>query len=128
MTPIPLLNISQLIDNIKKNVNPFFGEYYAFYSSWFRGITTEPSLMLLPMDDHMVHRGDGVFETMHAFQQTVYLLEAHLQRLLQSAEKLSLQLPCSLREIKHIIAEVLKVADREEAMVRVFLSRGQIGR
>jgi len=33
------------------------------YSSIFDGITTDPAAMVIPMDDHMVHRGHGVFDT-----------------------------------------------------------------
>lgn len=37
--------------------------YRAMYSSILGGITTDAALMLLPIDDHMVHRGHGVFDT-----------------------------------------------------------------
>jgi len=33
------------------------------YSSVVDGITTDPAAMVLPLDDHMVHRGHGVFDT-----------------------------------------------------------------
>lgn len=33
------------------------------YSSVFGGIVTDPAAMFVPMDDHMVHRGHGVFDT-----------------------------------------------------------------
>lgn len=33
------------------------------YSSIFGGITTDPAAMVIQMDDHMVHRGHGVFDT-----------------------------------------------------------------
>ena len=35
----------------------------AFYSSRLGGITTDPALMVVPMDDHLVHRGHAVFDT-----------------------------------------------------------------
>ena len=38
-------------------------QYLAMYSSVFGGITTDPAAMVIPMDDHMVHRGHGVFDT-----------------------------------------------------------------
>jgi 4-amino-4-deoxychorismate lyase len=38
-------------------------QYLAMYSSIFGGITTDPAAMVIPMDDHMVHRGHGVFDT-----------------------------------------------------------------
>lgn len=38
-------------------------QYLAMYSSSFGGITTDPAAMVIPMDDHMVHRGHGIFDT-----------------------------------------------------------------
>lgn len=38
-------------------------EFSAMYSSVVGGITTDPAAMVLPLDDHMVHRGHGVFDT-----------------------------------------------------------------
>lgn len=38
-------------------------QYIAMYSSIYGGITTDPTAMVIPMDDHMVHRGHGVFDT-----------------------------------------------------------------
>lgn len=37
--------------------------YSAMYSSVFGGITTDPAYMVISMDDHMVHRGHGIFDT-----------------------------------------------------------------
>lgn len=37
--------------------------YPAMYSSFFGGIILDPALMVIPIDDHMVHRGHGVFDT-----------------------------------------------------------------
>lgn len=45
-------------ENIKGNQ-----QYLAMYSGIFGGITTDPATMVIPMDDHMVHRGHGVFDT-----------------------------------------------------------------
>ena len=38
-------------------------KYSAFYSSQLGGIVTDPALMVIPFDDHMVHRGHGIFDT-----------------------------------------------------------------
>ena len=37
--------------------------YPAMYSSVFEGIILDPAMMVIPIDDHMVHRGHGVFDT-----------------------------------------------------------------
>lgn len=37
--------------------------YPAMYSSFYGGIILDPAMMVIPIDDHMVHRGHGVFDT-----------------------------------------------------------------
>ena len=37
--------------------------YLAFYSSELGGIVTDPALMVVSVDDHLVHRGHAVFDT-----------------------------------------------------------------
>lgn len=121
---IQVLDEKQLLINLNASKNPFFNEYLAFYSSWFGGIVKNPQFMLLPIDDHMVHRGDGVFEAMKAVQRSVYLMEEHLERLLRSAAALALKPAFSKDEIKQIILATLQAADQTDASIRVFLSRG----
>ena len=38
-------------------------KFSAFYSSHLGGVVTDPALMVIPFDDHIVHRGHGVFDT-----------------------------------------------------------------
>ena len=52
-------------------------KYYAFYSSQLGGIVTDPALMVIPFDDHMVHRGHGIFDTAGLVDGKIYDLEAH---------------------------------------------------
>jgi hypothetical protein len=37
--------------------------YHSFFSSELGGIVTESALMVVPIDDHLVHRGHGIFDT-----------------------------------------------------------------
>jgi len=97
------------------------------YSSVYGGIVTEPSLMMLPLDDHMVHRGDGVFEALKAVNGNLYNLAAHLDRLVNSANGIALTLPVSLAELKRILLETIRVAGRPTCMVRIYISRGPGG-
>jgi len=121
---IPIINAEKLIENLQTVKNPFFEEYYAFYSSWFGGIITDPALMILPIDDHMVHRGDGVFEAMKIVDGSIYLLEEHLQRLFTSAASIALQSRFTLDEIREIVIATLQASKQTTALIRIFLSRG----
>lgn len=124
---IPVLDSQTILKNLTERQNPFWGQYHAFYSSWLGGITQDPALMMLPLDDHMVHRGDGVFEAMKAVDRKVFLLKEHLQRLSSSAQSIGIALPFSLAEIQEVILQTLRVADRPQALIRLFVSRGPGG-
>ena len=121
---IPIINEQKAFEKIIEPRNHPSEEYYAFYSSWFGGIVKNPGLMLIPMDDHLVHRGDGVFEAMKAVKRAVYLLDEHLQRLFNSADKITLKPLFNLEQMKEIILETVRVANHDDVGVRVFLSRG----
>ena len=62
--------------------------FYAFYSSVWDAVTTDPSLMLVPVDDHLVHRGDGVFDSAKCIGGKVFNFDAHIARLLRCADQL----------------------------------------
>lgn len=124
---LPILSAESILRNLKAQSNPFWPQYRAYFSTWLGGITVDPSLMLLPMDDHMVHRGDGVFEALKAVDRKVFLMREHLQRLALSAEKIGIELPYSLDDIERIILQTLKVADQGNALIRLFVSRGPGG-
>lgn len=121
---IQVLSDKRLLENLSSVQNPNFEEYYAFYSSWFGGITTNPRLMLVPVDDHMVHRGDGVFEAMKAVKGKFYLMNEHLTRLAISADKIFLKLPFDMDHVKDVILATVKAADHEDVSIRVYLARG----
>src|SRR5512132_4609358 len=70
-------------------------KYWAFYSSQLGGVVTDPALMVLPFDDHMVHRGHGIFDTAGLVNGKLYDLEAHLDRFQLSADRSKLRLPAS---------------------------------
>lgn len=98
--------------------------YYLFYSSLLDGYTTDPALMVVPFDDHLVHRGDGVFETMKCVDGAVYNLDAHLQRMQRSAYQMGLTHPGGVQAAREKILELLAIAKQPQCSIRVILSRG----
>ncbi|MNK84738.1 Branched-chain-amino-acid aminotransferase [compost metagenome] len=83
--------------------------------------------MIVPVDDHLVHRGDGVFEAIKCVNGKVFLLDQHLDRLSSSAAKIFLPLPKTQAEIKAIILEAARIAGASEVLFRLFISRGPGG-
>ncbi len=99
-------------------------KYWAFYSSQLGGIVTDPALMVLPFDDHMVHRGHGIFDTAGLVAGKVYDLEAHLDRFLASAERSLLRLPCTRAEMREIILATAAAAGQPDGAIRYWISSG----
>lgn len=98
-------------------------KYWAFYSSQLGGIVTDPALMVLPFDDHMVHRGHGIFDTAAIEAGKIYDLEAHLDRFIRSARNSRLQLP-TRDEMRDIIVRTTAASGRREGSIRYWASAG----
>jgi 4-amino-4-deoxychorismate lyase len=99
-------------------------KYWAFYSSQLGGIVTDPALMVLPFDDHMVHRGHGIFDTAGLINGKIYDLDAHLDRFTRSAERSKLKLPGSRDEMRDIIIRTVVASGRRDGSIRYWLSSG----
>jgi 4-amino-4-deoxychorismate lyase len=98
--------------------------YWAFYSSQLGGIVTDSALMVLPFDDHMVHRGHGIFDTAGLVDGRIYDLEAHLDRFLLSADRSKLRLLGSRDDIRDIIVKTAAASGRRDGSIRYWLSSG----
>ena len=99
-------------------------KFTAFYSSQLGGVVTDPALMVLPFDDHMVHRGHGIFDTAGIVDGKIYDLDAHLDRFLKSAERSKLKLPGSRDEMRDIIIKTTAASGRRDGSIRYWLSSG----
>ena len=124
MTIIRNLDFSDFSSWIRKMRRPFHAQYYAMYSSVYEGIVTDPLLMMVPVDDHMVHRGDAVFETLKCVGGNIYNIHAHLERLASSARGLSLNLPCSEKDLAEVVIQTVFTGGHPNCLIRLLLSRG----
>ena len=108
-------------------VKPYHQDYLAMYSSVLGGVVTDPFLMTVPVDDHMVHRGDGIFEAFKCVNGNIYNLRAHLERLERSARAVYLTLPASLEHITDLVIGTIRIAGARDCLIRLFVSRGPGG-
>jgi 4-amino-4-deoxychorismate lyase len=99
-------------------------KYSAFYSSQLGGIVTDPALMVIPFDDHMVHRGHGIFDTASIAGGRIYDLDAHLDRFIRSAERSKLRLPSAPADMRDIIIRTTAASGRRDGAIRYWLSSG----
>lgn len=99
----------------------------AFYDHRVGLICTDARLLFVPLDDHLCHRGDGLFESICCRERRVFALDAHLARMREGAAALSLTPPCPWEEIRQRILDVARAGGRDHCDLRVFLSRGPGG-
>jgi 4-amino-4-deoxychorismate lyase len=121
---LPILSATDVIDRLSALRARQPVKYWAFYSSQLGGIVTDPALMVLPFDDHMVHRGHGIFDTAGIVNGKIYDLEAHLSRFMASAERSKLKLPGSREEMRDIIIRTTAASGHRDGSIRYWLSSG----
>lgn len=98
--------------------------FSAFYSSQLGGVVTDPALMVIPFDDHMVHRGHGIFDTANIVEGRIYDLEAHLDRFVRSAEHSKLALDRTRGEMRDIVVRTTAASGCRDGAIRYWLSSG----
>lgn len=95
------------------------------YSSVFGGIILDPAMMVLPIDDHMVHRGHGVFDTAMILDGCLYELDAHLDRFLRSAAAARVGTPPFPRDaLRRILIQMTAASGCRRGSIRYWLSSG----
>ena len=127
MAKIPVFTTEQAIDGLRQAIHGKAVNFYAMYSSILGGIVTDPALMVVPLDDHMVHRGHAVFDTATLTHGMLYQLDAHLDRLIKSAEGARIPLPFPRQRLRQIILETAAASQRRDGSVRYWLSAGPGG-
>jgi 4-amino-4-deoxychorismate lyase len=123
-TPLPVLSPDQVIAALRSMRERQPVKFSAFYSSQLGGVVTDPALMVLPFDDHMVHRGHGIFDTAGVVGGRIYDLEAHLDRFIASAERSKLKLAGSRPAMRDIIIRTTAASGLRDGAIRYWLSAG----
>ena len=126
-TRIPIFSADDAIRRLRQTVHSKANNFYAMYSSVLGGIVTDPALMVLPLDDHMVHRGHAVFDTATLTHGMLYQLDPHLDRLIKSADGARIPSPFPRERLRQIILETAAASGRHEGSVRYWLSAGPGG-
>jgi len=99
----------------------------AFYEHRIGCIGKNPRLMLLPMDDHLAHRGDGVFENIKWVNGKLYQLDAHIERMKHSVKGLHLSPPCTWEKLAELAVDVARAAETPNGLLRILIGRGPGG-
>ncbi len=99
-------------------------KYFAMYSSVLGGVVTNPAMMTVPLEDHLVHRGDGVFDVAMMTNGNIYQFEAHLRRSLESAKAIAIAPPFDRETLREIILQTVAISRQRDALVSWYISRG----
>jgi 4-amino-4-deoxychorismate lyase len=121
---LPVLNADDVLAGLRGLRAKQPVKFSAFYSSQLGGIVTDPALMVIPFDDHMVHRGHGIFDTAGLVDGRIYDLEAHLDRFLGSAERSKLKLAGSREDMREIIVKTTAASGLRNGAIRYWPSSG----
>jgi 4-amino-4-deoxychorismate lyase len=122
--PPSRLNTEQVLENLRSLRARQPVKYSAFFSSQLGGVVTDPALMVIPFDDHMVHRGHGIFDTAGIVNGRIYDLDAHLDRFVRSAERSNLRLYGSREQMRDLIINTAALSGQRDGAIRYWLSSG----
>lgn len=96
-------------------------------AQYIEAICTDASLLLAPLDDHMFHRGDGVFEAIKFTDGRLYQFAEHMARLRRSAESIRLAPPAPWDDLAEAALATVRAAASPSGQLRLFLGRGPGG-
>ncbi|MBD3184402.1 branched-chain-amino-acid transaminase [Candidatus Poribacteria bacterium] len=74
--------------------------------------------------DHGLLYGDGVFEGIRFYNNRVFRLDEHLQRLYDSAKAIRLEIPLDINEMEQAILETIRRNDLHYGYIRAVVTRG----
>ena len=94
---------AEIVQKLQEKWKSTAAPFPAMYSSVLGGIILDPAMMSVPLDDHMVHRGHGVFDTAMILDGHLYELDPHLDRFLRSAAKARIGTPFPRDTLRSIL-------------------------
>jgi branched-chain amino acid aminotransferase len=74
--------------------------------------------------DHGFLYGDGIYETLRAYNGIIFMLDEHIERLYRSASLIQLTINKNTDAIKKAVYQTLRANRLREAVVRITVSRG----
>ncbi len=74
--------------------------------------------------DHGLLYGDGVFEGIRFYNDRVFKLDEHLQRLYDSAKAIRLEIPLKIKEFEEVILETIRRNNLHDGYIRAVITRG----
>jgi branched-chain amino acid aminotransferase len=74
--------------------------------------------------DHGLLYGDGVFEGIRVYNRRIFRLDAHLDRLYDSARAIALDVPLAKAEMAEAVRRTVRENRKEDGYIRLIVTRG----
>ncbi|NTV94709.1 MAG: branched-chain-amino-acid transaminase [Thiobacillus sp.] len=91
---------------------------------WLDGRLVPPAEARISVFDHGLLYGDGVFEGIRFYRRRPFKLQAHLERLFDSARAIALDLPFGPEAVAAAVAETVAAFPDDDGYLRVVATRG----
>ena len=89
------------------------------------GAYVDAEKAMIPVDDLAVLRGIGICDIMRTFHKKPYFVDEHIERLMESGQKIGLALPWTRADIKQIVLDTLdKNPGLAEVNIRIVITGG----
>ena len=92
---------------------------------WIDGRVVPVAEAVVPVTDHGLLYGDGLFEGIRVYAGRVFRLDDHLARFGAGARSLALAPPGGLARVREIVLETARSYGQSEAYLRLVLTRGE---
>jgi branched-chain amino acid aminotransferase len=92
---------------------------------WIDGEITDGAGARIPVTDHGLLYGDGIFEGIRVYRGRVFRLDAHMARFEAGARAIALDLPGGTPAVREIVLETVRAHGADEAYIRLIATRGE---
>lgn len=75
--------------------------------------------------DHGLLYGDGVFEGIRIYNNKIFRLDEHLERLYDGAKVIMIEIPLLFNELKEAVLETVRVNELSDGYIRLVVTRGR---
>jgi branched-chain amino acid aminotransferase len=92
---------------------------------WIDGEIVDGAEARIPVTDHGLLYGDGIFEGIRVYRNRVFRLDAHMKRFEAAARGIALDLPGGIAAVREVVLATVRAFGAEEAYVRLIATRGE---
>lgn len=92
---------------------------------WIDGAIVDGKEARVPVTDHGLLYGDGVFDAMRAYDRKVFRLNDHMARLMTALKAIHLKVEGGEGKLREIIASTIQAHENPDTYVRIIVTRGE---